>query len=77
MQLSSKALDAVQYFSFGSDNTTELGDFDDVEIANNIVTYANGDDEYLGFKWTWEDGEIQDQELRSKLNDFRKRNHFW
>jgi hypothetical protein len=35
---------------------------------------ANDDEaESYGYKWTWEDGEIQEQEVRSKLNDFRKR----
>ncbi len=71
---STPALDAVQSFSFGSNITERQGEVDDVEIANNIVICANGgESEYLGFTWTWEDGEIQEQEVRSKLNDFRKR----
>jgi hypothetical protein len=35
---------------------------------------ANDDEaESYGYKWMWEDGEIQEQEVRSKLNDFLKR----
>ena len=68
------ALDAVQYLSFGNYDTERRLDVDDVEIANNIVICANGDEsEYLGFRWAWEDCKIQEQEVRSKLNDFRKR----
>ena len=33
----------------------------------------NGQSEVYGYKWKWEDGEIQEQEVRSKLDDFRKR----
>lgn len=69
------ALDAVQDFSFGSKENENVFDIDDVDIANNIAMCANEDEEAesFGYKWTWEDGEIQEQEVRSKLNDFRKR----
>ena len=74
MNLTLKALDAVQDFSFGSTKNGNTMEIDDVEIANNIAMCANDDQaESFGYKWTWEDGEIQEQEVRSKLNDFRKR----
>ena len=69
------ALDAVQDFSFGSNEEENPLDIDDVQIANNIAMCANEEPniESYGYKWTWEDGEIQEQEVRIKLNDFRKR----
>ena len=69
------ALDAVQDFSFGSNEKENPLDIDDVEIANNIAVCANEDQraESYGYRWTWEDGEIQEQEVRIKLNDFRRR----
>lgn len=68
------ALDAVQDFSRNNKDDENILDIDEVELANNIAKCANDvQAESYGFKWTWQDGEIQEQELRSKLNNFRKR----
>ena len=69
------ALDAVQAFSLGSNQAQNPLEIDDVEIANNIAMCANDNQaaESYGYKWAWEDGEIQEQEVRSKLDDFRRR----
>ena len=33
----------------------------------------NSNRSYHGYRWKWEDGEIRENELRSKLNSFRRR----
>jgi len=68
------ALDAVQDFSYGSAISENFLSNDDVKIANNIAICANdGEAESYGHTWKWEDGEIREYELRTKLNSFRQR----
>eukprot|EP00559_Dactyliosolen_fragilissimus_P009353 CAMPEP_0184857928 /NCGR_PEP_ID=MMETSP0580-20130426/3076_1 /TAXON_ID=1118495 /ORGANISM="Dactyliosolen fragilissimus" /LENGTH=750 /DNA_ID=CAMNT_0027353811 /DNA_START=59 /DNA_END=2311 /DNA_ORIENTATION=+ len=52
------ALDAVRDLSFGSDGFSSSDDLvDEIQIANNIVEAANGEEtQYCGYDWLWEDG---------------------
>ena len=67
------ALEAVREFSFGSEMHTNLDGFiDDIEIANNIANCANGSrNEAYGYEWRWQDGGIDEQDVREKLKQFR------
>ena len=58
----SSALLAVQHLSFGSTKVRHMDAIDDIAIANNIASSANGEKtESYNYWWSWQDaaGEIQ------------------
>jgi len=73
------ALDAVPELLFGV-GSKELKDFeqpDDVLIANNIASSANGEEKsnmYMyGYKWIWEDRHdaVKEANIRTRLEEFK------
>lgn len=66
LQLS--ALYAVQQLSFGSTKIRHNGPIDDILIANNIASSADGlETESYGYKWTWKDEATKQHEKPSTV----------
>ena len=71
------ALHAVQELSFGSIRVRHVNPIDDVLIANNIASSADGGtSESYGYVWSWEDDRSAEEELTKQdelVNDGRCR----